>query len=132
MSSGINAPCSIAGGSTGYLQPIAPCKASPSWSTTIRLSTGLRATLLSIGWNTSPVRWWIMIPVAVYLSGSIALWWRGHSLWSRTEWKTKATISSLVLLGLLAFTVWLPGGLTQGLKLVGQSTSTVLAVVTAV
>src|SRR5437016_4222100 len=57
MSSGINAPCSIAGGSTGYLQPIAPCKASPSWSTTIRLSTGLRATLLSIGWNTVRMRW---------------------------------------------------------------------------
>ena len=39
-------------------------------------------------WNKSPVRWWIIIPVAVYLSGSIALWWRGHSLWSRTDRKT--------------------------------------------
>lgn len=79
----------------------------------------------------SPVRWWVATVVAVYLGGSAALWWFRNPLWNRIEWETKATISFFVLLGLLAFTVWLPGGLTQGLELFSLSTSTLLSLITA-
>lgn len=81
--------------------------------------------------SRSPVKWWVAIIVAAYLGGSAALWWRGHPLWQRYTWETKATISFFVLIGLLALTVWLPGGLTQGLKLFGLSTSMLLSLVTA-
>lgn len=83
-------------------------------------------------WSGSSVWWWVAIVVAAYLGGSAALWWQSHPLWHRLEWATKASLSFFVLLGLLAFTVWLPGGLTYGLKVFGLSTSTLLVVVTAV
>src|SRR5438445_13253793 len=65
----------------------------------------------------SPIRWWVVILAAAYLGGSVALWWRGHPLWKHLDGETRITISLFVLLGLMAFSVWLPGGLTQGFKL---------------
>lgn len=81
-------------------------------------------------WNKSPVKWWVATVVVLYLGGSLAVWWREHPLWQRYTWAAKATASFFVLIGLLAFTVWMPGGLTQGLTLLGLSTPTLLSLVT--
>lgn len=75
--------------------------------------------------SKSPVKWWVAGIVAAYFGASV---W----LWRKLEWAAKATASFFVLVGLLAFTVWLPGGLTQGLTLLGLSTSALLSLVTAV
>lgn len=79
----------------------------------------------------SPVRWWVAAIVLVYLAGSAALWWRGHSIWRRSQWKTKAAVSFVLLLGLLALTAWLPDGLTHGLTLLTLSSSRLLSLATA-
>lgn len=80
----------------------------------------------------SPARWWVAVTVGVYLAGSAALWWRRHPLWSRLDPATRAGFTFFVFLSLLAFTAWLPGGLTHGLRLLGLTTSTVLHLTTAV
>jgi hypothetical protein len=80
----------------------------------------------------SPVRWWVVGVVVVYLAASVALWRYRPSLWQRVAWSGRASASFFLLLSLLAFTVWLPGGLTDGLRVAGQSTSRVLSLFTAV
>jgi hypothetical protein len=99
------------------------------------LSSVLYVLLLVVAveafWNKSPVRWWVAVPVGVYLLGSAALWSRRHPLWQRFDLGSKATVSFFLLLGLLAVTVWLPGGLTEGLRVLTLSTSTILSLVTA-
>lgn len=78
----------------------------------------------------SPLRWWATLVAATYLGAGGALWLSRHPLWLRTGSEAKATLSFFVLFGLLTLTAWLPGGLTNGLKLLTLSTSTLLAVVT--
>jgi len=80
----------------------------------------------------SPVRWWVVGAVAVYLAASVGLWRYHRSLRQRMGWSGRASASFFLLLGLLAFTVWLPGGLTDGIRVVGQSTSRVLSLFTSV
>jgi len=80
----------------------------------------------------SPVRWWVVGVLAVYLAASMALWRYRPSLWQRMGWSARASASLFLLLGLLAFTVWLPGGLTEGIRVAGQSTSRVLSLFTTV
>ena len=72
----------------------------------------------------SPVRWWIVGIVVAY-AGVTALSWR------RASWRTRAATSSLVLIAMLAVTAWLPGGLENGLRLLGLSTSTLLSLAVA-
>src|SRR2546429_3089498 len=74
----------------------------------------------------SPVRWWVFGIVAGYLGMTILLW-------RRMEWVTKAAVSFLLLLGLLVFSALWPGpaGLTKGVMLARQPTSTVFRAVTA-
>jgi hypothetical protein len=80
----------------------------------------------------SPVRWWVVGVVAAYLALNVGLWRYRRSAWQRIGWSALASASFFLLLGLLAFTVWLPGGLTDGIRVVGQSTSRVLSLITAV
>ena len=80
----------------------------------------------------SPVRWWVVGGVAAYLAASAALWRYRPSVWQRMGWSARASASFFLLLGLLAFTVWLPGGLTDGIRVAGQSTSRVLSLFTTV
>jgi hypothetical protein len=80
----------------------------------------------------SPVRWWVVGAVAVYLAASVALWRYRQSTWQSIGWFARASTSFFLLLGLLVFTVWLPGGLADGVSLLGRSTSTLLLTVTAV
>ncbi len=72
----------------------------------------------------APVRWIIAGTVAGYGALSVLLW-------RRAGWAVKATVSLLVLLGLLAATAWRPEGLSHGMTLLRQPTSTVLAVISA-
>jgi hypothetical protein len=72
----------------------------------------------------SPVRWWVIGIVAVY-TGATALFWR------RTSWQARAAMSALALIGMLAVTAWLPGGLENGVRLLGLSTSTLLSLAAA-
>src|SRR3989442_2966947 len=74
----------------------------------------------------SSVRWWVSGLVAGYLGITVLLW-------RRIAWTTKATLSFLLLLGLLVFSTWWrwPEGFTKGLRLAGQPTATVLSAVTA-
>src|SRR5438445_13344454 len=76
----------------------------------------------------SPVRWWIAVIVATYGIATAVSWSRGHPISQRLDWKSRATISLFVLLGLVAFSVWLPGGLANGVRLLGQSTTTILII----
>lgn len=80
----------------------------------------------------SPVRWWVAGPVGLLFGGSATLWWLRPDAWYRIRWSTKTKASFLLLLGLLGTTIWLPGGLEEGMILLGRSTSEVLCVVAAV
>ena len=80
----------------------------------------------------SPARWWVVGAVVAYLAISVGLWRYRPSEWQRMGWSGRASASFFLLLGLLAFTVWLPGGLTDGLRVAGQPTSRVLSLFTAV
>ncbi len=70
----------------------------------------------------SPLRWIVSGTVAAYVVLSILLW-------RRLGWEARSTLSLLVFLGLLAVTAWLPQGFSQGVILLRQPTSTVLAAV---
>ena len=79
----------------------------------------------------SPVRWWVAGIIVVYAAASVVLWKRVPGIWDRFGWRDRAAASFFVLLGLLAFTAWRPGGLVAGVKLAAQSTSTIFAAVAA-
>ncbi|MBZ0113474.1 MAG: hypothetical protein K8J08_13505, partial [Thermoanaerobaculia bacterium] len=72
----------------------------------------------------SPVRWSVAGGAAVILI-------LGFLLWRRTSWTTRAAIPTLGLLGLFAFAAWRAGEVSDGLSLLGQSSPTPTAVVTA-
>ena len=79
----------------------------------------------------SPVRWWVAGAVALYFALTLALWRWDRPRWERLGWSSRATAGFFVLLGVLTLTAWLHGGLTDGVRLLGQPTSTVLATITA-
>ena len=75
-------------------------------------------------WSGSPVRWWVVGAVAIYAAATTLLW-------RRITWRSKATISAFVFLGVVAITAWLPGGLSAGMRIAGGETSTLLSLLTA-
>jgi hypothetical protein len=78
--------------------------------------------------NGAPVRWWVAGVVAAFLSLAAVVSWRGSN---RFGWSRSATASFFVLLGLLAWTVWLPDGLTNGVAMLRQPTTIILSAVSA-
>ena len=72
----------------------------------------------------SPVRW-VVCAVTVAYGAVTAV------MWSRTTWLSRSVASLLFFAGMLAVTVWLPGGLDAGVRLMGQSTSTLLSLTAA-
>src|SRR5262245_9227506 len=72
----------------------------------------------------SPVRWWVAAIAALYTGIAVVCW-------RRTSWPARAASSSLVLIGMLALTAWLPGGLDNGVRLLGLSTSSLLSLAVA-
>lgn len=73
----------------------------------------------------SPLRWIISGAVAVYLALSALLW-------RRLGWGTKAFVSFIVLLGLMAFAAWRSEGSDSAITLLRQPTSTLLSAATVV
>ena len=80
----------------------------------------------------SPVRWWVLGIVLAYLAGLLAACRFVPVVWKRVTTTALATSGGGLLLGLLAVTAWLPGGTENGVRLLGQSTATLLAAVSAV
>src|SRR5208282_5967407 len=100
-----------------------PSNSSPRWPLAIAIlimAIALYIAVIDAAVETvlggSPVRWWVVGAVAVYLAASVGLWRYRPSLWRRMGWSGSASTSFFLLLGLLAFTVWLPGGLTDGIR----------------
>jgi hypothetical protein len=79
----------------------------------------------------SPLRWWIAGAAALYLVLCAGVWRLMPKLWRRLNWVDQAGLSLVVLLALMSVTAWMPGGLDQGLNLLGQPTAIVLALVSA-
>jgi hypothetical protein len=71
------------------------------------------------------VRWW-MVGAAVLYAGVTAVTWRRH-----IGWQGRLAIGVLGLLGVIAATAWGPGGLADGVRLFGQPTTRVLALLAA-
>ena len=76
----------------------------------------------------APVRWWVAGIVAAFLGSAIVALRVPRT---RVSWSSHATASVLVLLGLLAWTAWLPEGLIHGVQMFRQPTPVVLSAVSA-
>src|SRR5436190_1458904 len=114
-----------------------PLTSSPrSQLATTTLAIALYLVLVDAAVETvlsgSSVRWWVVGVVAMYLALSLWLWRGRPSVWQRIGWPVRASASFFLLMGLLVFTGWLPGGLTNGIRVAGAQTSTVLSLLTAV
>jgi tetratricopeptide (TPR) repeat protein len=114
-----------------------PSSSSPRWPLgTAILAIALYIALIDAVVETflsgSPVRWWVAGIVAGYFAVGVGVWLYRRSAWQSMGWSARASASFFLLLGLLAFTAWLPDGLIDGIQMVGQSTSTVLSLFTTV
>jgi hypothetical protein len=138
-------PSSAESGAAPHATPSARTKEKPETATSQPRWQGIVWTALAIVLylaiadaavetflRDSPLRWWIAGAAALYLALCVAVWRLMPKLWRRLNWANQAAISLLVLLALMSATAWMPGGLEQGLNLVGQPTSIVLAIVSAV
>src|SRR5688572_26841102 len=98
------------------------------------LTLALWALLIDMAVETfqsgAPVRWWVAGVASTYLLLTALLLWRPAAR-ERFGWSRRATAALFVLIGLLALTAWLPGGLTNGVRMLRQPTSIVLSVVSA-
>ncbi len=65
--------------------------------------------------------WWVLATLALYFAVSGLTWRR------RFGWDVRLTIALACVLGPVAATAWLPGGLTSGVRLLGQATAVVLS-----
>lgn len=81
-------------------------------------------------WSGSPIRWWVAPPVVLFVALVVWLWRPGGALLRRVGPASAAATLTGGMLALLAITAWLPGGLTNGVRMAGQPTSTVLALLT--
>jgi len=92
----------------------------------------LYALLVDAGIETyrsrSPVGAWVAVPVALYVS--FTLWLMRQHRARRAGLSAGAWVSSFLFLALLALTTAMPGGLTQGMRVAGYSTATVLSATT--
>jgi hypothetical protein len=80
----------------------------------------------------SPLRWWVAGAAALYFVLCGAALSLLPEIRRRMDWATQAALSLAVLLILAGATAWMPEGLEQGLIIVGHSSSTVLAILSAV
>jgi len=92
----------------------------------------LYALLVDAGIETyrsrSPVGAWVAVPVALYVS--FTLWLMRQHRARRVGLSSGAWASSFLFLALLVLTTAMPGGLTQGMRVAGYSTATVLSATT--
>src|SRR5947208_1764362 len=80
----------------------------------------------------SPLRLWIAGAVVLYFALTLATWRFMRSRGKSLDPARFATSSLLLLLGLVAATVWFPAGATDGIVMFRQPTGTVLSILTAV
>jgi hypothetical protein len=80
----------------------------------------LESTLETMA-HRSPVRWWL-VGILVTYGAATAVSWR----W--TSWRVRTIASSFVLAATITITAWVPGGLDDGLRFLGLSTSALLCV----
>jgi len=76
-------------------------------------------------WSGASVRWWVVGSAALYAVVTAATWFRP------IDWRGRLTIALLVFLGVAGATAWLPAGSTDGLRVIGLPTTTVLAALIA-
>jgi hypothetical protein len=122
-------------------EPLTPSGSSSSsrlsagrigWISTAVLShVALASASVETFRSQSSVRWWVVGIVAAYLGGLLAVWRWVPSAWKRLTPSTLAISGAGLFLALLAATAWLPGGNTDGIRVFGQSTSTLLTAVSA-
>ena len=74
----------------------------------------------------SPLRWWVGGPLVAFVALNVWLWRPGGALLRRFGPGAAAATAIGGVLLLLAATAWLPGGQTDGVRMLGQPTSTVL------
>lgn len=81
-------------------------------------------------WSGSPIRWWVAPPAIAFVALTAWLWRPGG--WAAKRWGSlgAASWSTGGLLGLVAVSAWLPGGHTDGVRMLLQPTGTVLTAVT--
>lgn len=77
----------------------------------------------------APVRWWVAGVTSTYLAVVLLFWRSSVRLRDRISWPARRNASFVTLVGLFALTAYLPGGLTEGVRILGQPTSTVLALI---
>ncbi len=78
-------------------------------------------------WGGSPIRWWIAPPVVFFIAVVLWLWRPGGALLRRVGPASAAATLTGGMLALLTVTAWLPGGQTEGVRMLGQPTPVVLA-----
>jgi hypothetical protein len=102
---------------------------------TVSAALGLYLVLLDAAVETvrsgSPVRWWVAGTVAAYFAAAAGVWQLRRPRGRSFGWGTNASASFVVLLGLVAATAWLPGGVSVGVTAFGLPTPTLLEAVAA-
>src|SRR3990172_12680221 len=78
-------------------------------------------------WSGSPIRWWVAGPIIPFVALNVWLWRPRGAPLRRFGPDAAASTAMIALMLLLAATAWLPGGQTDGVRMLGQPTSTVLA-----
>jgi hypothetical protein len=82
-------------------------------------------------WFDSPLHPWVTVPTLAFVGLSLWAWRPGGPLLRRFGPGGAAATAAGGLLALFAATAWLPGGQTSGVRMLLQSTATLLTVVTA-
>jgi hypothetical protein len=112
----------------------APTPAAPGQAGAMALTIAMWLLLADAAVETflsgATLRWWVAGVVALFLFLTAHDVWHGPR--PSAEWRLRASAAFFVLLGLLALTAWLPDGLIDGIRILGQPTAVVLSGLSAV
>ena len=89
---------------------------------TVLLNVVMLEAAIETYWRGSPVRW-VVLAIALAYGVGIAV------AWQRFTWRQRAIAAALALGSSLAVTIWLHGGLVNGMSVAGASTSTLLSLI---
>jgi hypothetical protein len=123
---------SLANGPLTDRQPATTLSSSLASSVVVLLGAALLLdAAVETWWSRSPVRWWAIGAVLVYLNVTIFRSRRSSHGGQSFDWSMSALSSLYVFLGLLALTTWLPGGIDRGVRALSQPSSVLLSAITA-
>jgi hypothetical protein len=77
--------------------------------------------------SMSPVRWWVVGPIALYLLATLWLLAERQPFGRSPGWVTLPVTPPLVGLGLLTATASMPAGMLRGMTMLGQPTPVLLS-----